>query len=99
MTDSALLGVDGATAELLDHRQVVSDRPPLGDAAVLQAVGESCLAPKGAGGEIVAAERAARPLLFAHAELHHVVTRGNDMRLDPTSRMLVALGFSKEVAG
>jgi hypothetical protein len=54
--------------------------------------------PGQAGWKIVATERAAWPFLLADPELHDVVTRGDDMRLDPAGGMLAALGLAKEVA-
>src|SRR3954462_2667593 len=92
------LCTDEPTTELLDHRQIVSDRPALGDATVLESIREGGLALERAGREVVAAKTTARPFLFAHAKLHHIVTVGHDVRPDPACRVLATLGLQQKGA-
>jgi hypothetical protein len=94
-----LLGWGYECAELLEHRKVVADRPPLGHPAVDESVGERGVAGVGAGGDVEPAEGPAGPLVFPCSELHHEVALGDEMRLDPSRGELVAPGVREELAG
>src|SRR5690242_8065382 len=85
--------------ELEDHREVVPDRPALGDAAVTEPVRERHVPGADSLGQLEAPEPAAGPVDLAGAELHDQVVLGDHERLHPTGRVPVPGCRAQELPG
>jgi PPOX class probable F420-dependent enzyme len=86
-------------AELQEHRKVISDRPPLGDATVHQPVREHGVACVGTSRRVEAAEGPSGPVMLTRSELDDQIAFGHDVRFEPAGRMHVAAGVLEELAG
>jgi hypothetical protein len=87
------------SSELLDHREIVADRPTLGNPPANEPVREHRVSGVAALREVEFAEGATRPMVLSRTELHHQVVLGHDFRPKPPSGVEVTPSAPQELTG
>jgi hypothetical protein len=87
------------SSELRDHREIVADRPTLGNPPANEPVGEHRVSAVAAWREVESAEGATGPVVLSRTELHHQVVLGHDFRPKPPSGVEVTPSALQELTG